>query len=306
MMSSILTFHRIHPDRDPLWDPIDPLLFRKLLRYVQKNYTVLPLEELCLSAPRTPKRPLAITFDDGYRDYIDYALPILDEFKFHSSMYVVTDCVEKGVPTWTYVFDYLFTNTSRLKIDEADYGPFCKNFRVFQWAGKHEQMAYAGRFKQFLKKAPAAVRKIVLQHLAASFTDVEVPQGLMMTWDDLRSLKGANLALGSHTVTHPPLATIEDKTELQNEIAGSRQVMAEKLGEAPLTISYPVGSYNQTVKDLSQAAGYQIGLAVDHILYNNQSRHLFAVPRIELYNDSYFRNVLRIRGIEAFVKSIVR
>ena len=82
--------------------------------------------------------------------------------------------------------------------------------------------------------------------------------------------------------------------------------MAEKLGEAPLTISYPVGSYNQTVKDLSQAAGYQIGLAVDHILYNNQSRHLFAVPRIELYNDSYFRNVLRIRGIEAFVKSIVR
>ena len=147
---------------------------------------------------------------------------------------------------------------------------------------------------------------VVNYSYVSNVSDVDLPKNLMMTWDDLRSLKSERVELGSHTVTHPPLATVEDENELEIEIAGSRKIMKDNLGYNPVTISYPVGSYSPRVKEMSRKAGYQIGLAVDHVLYDNNKRDHFAIPRIEMYNDSYFRNVLRIRGIEAFVKSIVR
>src|SRR6476646_10390283 len=104
---SILLFHRVHPVRDVMWDPIAPARFEFILRFLKKNYTVLPLLEILDTTPHYTKKPLAaVTFDDGYRDFIDYSVPIMDRLKIPSSMYVVTDCISNDKPTWTFEMDY--------------------------------------------------------------------------------------------------------------------------------------------------------------------------------------------------------
>jgi hypothetical protein len=78
------------------------------------------------------------------------------------------------------------------------------------------------------------------------------------------------------------------------------------LGYFPLTISYPVGSYNNTTMLLSEKAGYKIGLAVNQKTYNPAVEGLFQIPRIELYNESWFKTKLRINNIYSRVSKVVK
>src|SRR5438067_13192415 len=107
--SAVLLFHRVTPVRDKMWDPMDPVFFDNTLLYVQKNFHTLPLNELLFDVPRHSSKPLAaLTFDDGYKDFIDYSIPILNKYSMPASMFVVADCIENNTPTWTYVIDYVF------------------------------------------------------------------------------------------------------------------------------------------------------------------------------------------------------
>lgn len=305
MKATILLFHRVNPVRDVLWDPMAPELFAKIMQFVSKKFEVLSLNELCLEKPVTKKPPLAITFDDGYRDYIDYALPVLKKYNFHSSIYVVTDCVDQNMPTWTYVMDYLFYHTHKLTLPVFDYGEDCTTFAVYSWQNKEQQIAYCRKFKQFLKKISNEKRKVIMQSFIKGFDDVGIPGDLMLTWDELRGFKNEQVDIGSHSVSHPPLATIDDEQELEREITISGDIIEKNLGFFPTAISYPVGSYNRRVKDVSEKAGYKIGLAVEQKVYNSDKQDLFEIPRVELYNDSFLRNRIKICGIEAAIKSMI-
>ena len=110
MIVRIFLFHRISPVRDVLWDPIDPDHFENILKYIIKKYSVLQLEDFFLNRYNQKfKKPIAcIVFDDGYKDFINYALPILYKHKCPTSLYIVTECADKNIPPWTYVLDYMF------------------------------------------------------------------------------------------------------------------------------------------------------------------------------------------------------
>lgn len=306
MNATILLFHRVNPVRDVLWDPMAPALFEKIMHFVSKKYEVISLNDLCLHPKVTQKPPLAITFDDGFKDYVDYALPVLNKYNFHSTMFVVTNSVEENIPTWTYVMDYLFYHTQKFEIPYFDYGEECQSFAQYKWQTKEEQIIYCRKFKQFLKKVGNPKRMAIMNAFRNGFNDVNIPGDLMLSWDELRSLNSKWVDIGSHTVSHPPLATIENEQELANEISVSGEIIEKKLGYFPTAISYPVGSYNMQVKEMSKKAGYKLGLAVDQQLYNSAKHDLFAVPRIELYNDSFLRNKIKIYGIEAALKSMIK
>src|SRR5215216_6250634 len=111
-------FHRVNAQRDALWDPMDPSLFERCVKYISSKYTMIQLEELvCDSKAKTSKRQFAtILFDDGYKDNIEYAAAILDKYNVKASFYVVTDCIEKNIPTWTYILDYAFQFTEKKEI----------------------------------------------------------------------------------------------------------------------------------------------------------------------------------------------
>ena len=293
---SILLFHRVHPVRDVMWDPMDPIRFKSILKFIKKNYIVLPLLEILETKPVKGKKPLAaITFDDGYRDFIDYSLPIMDELKIPSSIYIVTDCICENKPTWTYEVDYLFFHTKKLQINwtsNMDFMP--ANLQKSKFVNKKELIAFCLKFKPHIKLIPAQKRKRLIQDLLSSFDDVSIPGDMMMNWNEINQLISSSIEVGSHTVTHPPLATL-NKDDLYKELAGSRSEFFKYTGTNPKVISYPVGSYNQDVKETSALAGYKYGLAVNHKIYNLQSADNFEIPRIELYNEHFWKSWLRIK-----------
>jgi len=304
---AVLLFHRILPERDPLWDPIDPALFAQTLKFIAKRFHIVPLNEMLFENDQHSSKPMAaLTFDDGYRDFIDHAIPMLDKAKLTASMFIVTDCIDNGLPTWTYIIDYLFSNSQKLEWTNFDVDDLPEEYRKVKWDNREEKVAYCKKFKQYLKWIPSVKRDAVIKTLLINFNDIELPRNMMMTWDDVKQIHAGGFNIGSHSVTHPTLATIADDGIVGFELSHSAKRIKERTGITTEVFSYPIGSYDARVKKLTSAAGYKAALAVNKKLYDPAINDLYEIPRIELYNESWLKTRMRINGTVSYLQQLLK
>lgn len=294
-------FHRVNPERDRLWDPMDVELFDKCIAHISKKYKVVKIEDLPSLSER--KNIATICFDDGFKDNITYALPILEKYKVKASFYVVTNCIDKNIPTWTFNLEYLFSNSAK-ETGEIKFSFLPDELNSGNLLSRDEKINYVKKLKPALKLVTHSQRQQVLSYFFDKLNDVIVPQ-IMMNWDDLKKLMELGHTIGSHTLSHPMLASMENENEIEFELEESRKTIYNKLGIWPQTISYPVGSYNEKVKLLSKKAGYKIGLAVKQREYYTAKDDVFEIPRIELYNEPWWKTRLRINGSLERIKRII-
>lgn len=263
------------------------------------------LEDLVTSPALHSKENFAtILFDDGYKDNLVYAAPILAKYNCKASFYVVTDCIENNVVTWTHILEHIFQSTSLSDID-LKFDFLSDELKVTKLPTEEVRMEYLRKLIPFLKILPHEQRNLVIQTVRNTFSDVDLPR-IMMNWQELLELKNAGHYIGSHTVSHCMLGTMSDENEIRNELALSAQAIKKNLGYFPKTISYPVGSYNDTTIRLSKETGYTIGLAVKQKLFDPAKDSAFEIPRIELYNESWLKTRLRILNIIEPLKTLIR
>jgi peptidoglycan/xylan/chitin deacetylase (PgdA/CDA1 family) len=297
-------FHRVNPKRELLWDPMDPVLFEKCIQHISKKYKVVLLEELLEDKNLMLQKNLAtILFDDGYLDNLEYAAPILQKYNCKASFYVVTDCIEKNIPTWTHILEHNFLNTRQTNF-KLNFEFLPAEFKIEQLTTAEKRTAFVKKLKPVLKKLSHQNREQVLAQINLVCDDVKLPK-IMMNWDQVRELKQAGHYIGSHTVSHFMLGTMSNDNDIYEELYNSAKTIEKNLGYFPKTISYPVGSYNQQTIEQSKKAGYVYGLAVKQDLYNPKNDSLFEIPRIELYNESWLKTRLRIsHQLEQLKKAI--
>jgi peptidoglycan/xylan/chitin deacetylase (PgdA/CDA1 family) len=300
-------FHRVSEEQDRLWPPMSPKLFEEVIRFLTKNFFVVGLENY-LDDPqqfKTTKKIAAVLFDDGYKDNLDYAAPILKKYNCPASFYVVTDCINYNLPTWTYILDHLFQQTTRLELVlDFDWLPVEK--RKNHFSSTEQRRVYGAWLKPFLKKLSNTQRVSVCNEVERNFSDVTIPRDKMMNWQEVKQLFNEGFIIGSHTVTHPLLASVEDKQQLKYELEVSAGTIKEQLGFFPRTISYPIGSYDSTVMAYSKEVGYKYGLAVNQRFYDPEQDAEMAIPRVELYNESFLKTRMRISGVMHTIKRLVR
>jgi peptidoglycan/xylan/chitin deacetylase (PgdA/CDA1 family) len=276
---------------------MDISLFEKCIQFISMNFYVVQLEEIFSNDFHfNPKKTYAtIVFDDGYKDNIQYALPILDKHNVKASFYVVTDCIEKNIPTWTYNLDYAFQYTDKHRID-LDFDFLPQELRTKNLPNLGARIAYVKKLKPVIKKISHENRTKIIAAVKELFNDVVLPQ-LMMNWQDLRQLRDQGHYIGSHTVTHSMLGTMSNEEEIKMELVASGEKIRQQLGYFPTTISYPVGSYNESTIRLCKESGYKIGLAVKQQPYDPVTDNCFEIPRIEIYNEPWIKTRLRLLNV---------
>jgi peptidoglycan/xylan/chitin deacetylase (PgdA/CDA1 family) len=297
-------FHQVNPTRNRLWDPIDVTLFEKCIKYITQKYEVVLMEDLVFSGSLQVKNKQAtLMFDDGYKDNIEYAVPILDYYKCKASFYVVTDCIDFNQPTWTHILDHIFLYTGKTDI-HVDFDFLPTGLRAKSLLSLEERVKYVTKLKPFLKTLSNACKNKVLDRVKETCSDVELPK-LMMNWNDLKALKNSGHYIGSHTKTHSMLGTMTQEDDINNELLHSGNRIKEALGYFPMTISYPVGSYNDATKRLAKEAGYKIGLAVKQNVHSPAKEDCFEISRIELYNEPWWKTKLRITNALENIKTLI-
>lgn len=98
----VVVFHRVHEDRDVYGLSIDLRTFKEYCEFFQRHFKVIPLGEFVAKLERGEplNRHLAITFDDGYRDNFDNAVPVLEKLALPATFFVVTQWIGSNVVPW--------------------------------------------------------------------------------------------------------------------------------------------------------------------------------------------------------------
>jgi peptidoglycan/xylan/chitin deacetylase (PgdA/CDA1 family) len=212
-----------------------------------------------------PDNPVLVTFDDGYLDNRQHALPILQRHGIRALFFVATTYVDKRRLFWWDRLAYLFKHANS-PVAHLSY-PTELVLDV-----KRDRKASSRTALKIIKTTRGLDLDRFLGELAAA---LEVPwdealerrlaDRCIMTWDDVRALRAGGMDVGSHTRTHRVLDTVEPG-QLTDELAASKADIERELGEKIASISYPVGRAIRRLPIIERAvrdAGYEIGFSVE-------------------------------------------
>ena len=266
----ILSYHRVaplppdHAFEDGVIDAT-PEEFDRQVAMVTRYFNVIGSEQLCAWAEggKLPPNPLAITFDDGYRDNHAAALPILARHGARAIFFVSTAYVTERRLFWWDRIAYLLKRSARARI-EVDYpAPLVVEL-------KGDRAPAISAVRRLVRDQPGLDIERFLVELGRAAevafdaaTERRLADELLMTWDEVRALRAAGMDVESHTRTHRVLQTLSPG-EIKDELSGSRADLERELGGKVRALSYPVGKAIANVPAIREAvrdAGYQIGFS---------------------------------------------
>jgi peptidoglycan/xylan/chitin deacetylase (PgdA/CDA1 family) len=263
----ILCYHRVVPMSDPDLFPFDsdlvsatPVDFAWQMRYLRRHMSPISVETL-LAALRgeggLPPRAVLVTFDDGYDDCVQYALPVLKQQGIPAAVFVASGHIGSEETFW---FDRLachLLNTDARSIDLPE-------------AGISERLAEERRCRRevyarivsALKGVPNEVRIAALERIRrqcpvrhdSSTAGMSRP----LSAEQLIEASRNGISVQSHTVSHPILANL-DAQQLHAELAQSRAAIGNLTGVPPEMLAYPNGTwedFGQREVDAARECGY--------------------------------------------------
>ncbi len=255
---SIAIFHRVLAEPDPIFpDELDRAGFDRVCAWLAAWFEVLPLDEAVRRLVRgeLPPRALAITFDDGYADNHDVALPVLRAHGLPATFFIATGYLDGG-RMWN---DTVVESVRRCAAGELDLRglelPLPDAFRLDSAAARRAAIDALLLATKYLPPAErlAAVGRIAERAGAA------LPSTLMMSSAQVRAMADAGMQIGAHTVSHPILARLDDGQAL-DEMVRSKARLEELLARPVTLFAYPNGrpgrDYLPRDVALAQQAGF--------------------------------------------------
>lgn len=266
----ILTFHRVAKvtpeyrfDEGVIGTTPDELASQ--IAVVGNYFNSVSLEDVMqfVDGAPLPENPVLVTFDDGYRDNREIALPILQRHGVKAVFFIATDYLTRRRIFWWDRISYILKTCAPGSIALAYPSPLVLDVNT------HEQRTDARRvLLRVVKSTFGLDLERFLTELASAAAvpwsesdERRSADELLMTWDQVRELRAAGMSVQSHTRSHRVLQTLRP-AQLADELEGSRLELERQLQERIYAISYPVGHTIDDRADVRRAlrdAGYKIG-----------------------------------------------
>ncbi|MBF0351733.1 MAG: polysaccharide deacetylase family protein [SAR324 cluster bacterium] len=300
---AILMYHRVLPleQMDPLNDPnrdlaVSTQLFEEQIQFITNHYPVISMNAVPAHM-ENPEAPfsIVITFDDGYRDNLLYALPILQKYKVPATIYIATRFPEGDCWMWWFELWELLQNRSVLEYEW--------NAQIFHWeirSQKEKLAAFREINPQFLYASNASRYKLMdklgVVH-PRQYTE------LCLSWEEIIELsKEPLITIGGHTHTHPNLKYLSEE-EITEEVVNGKKLLEEKIGKKVCHFAYPYGEAGEREFEMIPRHGFKT--AVMTWCEPVTKEKIFKMPR---YETSRLRNQelkVKLSGWNAFWKKNV-
>ncbi|MGK5047907.1 polysaccharide deacetylase family protein [Janthinobacterium sp. GB4P2] len=259
---SILIYHRVLARPDPLFPgEVDARLFERQLRLLKRFYVPLSLAEAVhrLQDGSLPPRAACITFDDGYADNAQVALPLLQRHGLHATFFIATGYLDGG-QMWndTVIEAVRHAAGPVLDLQEHELG-------TLPVASLAQRQAAIATLLGQLKYLPFARRQQLAMQIRRQ-AGATAGQAAMLSTAQLRQLQAAGMGLGAHTASHPILSTLPDHAARRDIANGKRQL--ESLIQAPVSLfAYPNGKagrdYGAPHVAMVNSLGFEAAVATD-------------------------------------------
>jgi peptidoglycan/xylan/chitin deacetylase (PgdA/CDA1 family) len=306
---TVLTYHRVaRPcDASGLDEgvvDVTPELLERQLAFLRRWFHPIGIDDLLAfvrSRKALPKNAVLLTFDDGYRDNHDVALPILARHGVRATFFVATEYVERRRPFWWDRVALLIKRSPRDHIDIRYPEPLRLSLENTQ-----AREAATRRVLRIVKERAGLDLDRLIDDLERASDVVlgrqeerRIADETVMTWSHVAALHRAGMHVQSHTCTHRVLQTL-DAADLARELRRSRQMLEEVLGDPVCAIAYPVGkSVNAAphVKCAVRDAGYELGFTNGTGVNRLSALDPLDARRVSLeiaLGDGFFRTMLAL------------
>lgn len=232
--------------------------FLKQMEFLARNYHPVTVEDLrlFLSAQKVlTHKSVAVTFDDGYADNAEVVAGVLNRVGIPGSFYLSVESVDTGISPWFCHLRHAFATTrKRCWLDATG-----RSWELGDEAQRELAVSTAcGHLTPLVGKAQAKALEAIERDLGTE--PLVTRKRLMMTWEQARKLCQDGHAVGSHGLTHPNMAYLDDAS-LKHELTASKRKMENELAVPVVHFSYPAAggdvSWTEHTVTATEQAGYQ-------------------------------------------------
>ena len=287
----ILTLHHVRPPRPGRFQPnrileITPRFLTRVVKLLRRSgLDLVSLDEMHrrMTEGDFARRFVCLTFDDGYRDTLTFAYPILRAAGVPFAVYVASSFPDRLGEFWWLALEAVIAKNDQigLVIDGENRSFACRTL-----AEKH---ALFDELYWWLRRRPTeAETRAIVRNLAACY-QVDIAafcKDLCMDWRELAQLAADPLVtIGAHTVNHPMLAKLPaDAARAEMDL--SRSVIEAALSRRPQHLAYPFGDATSAgPREFAAAAALGFKTAVTTrpgVIFAAHRERLTALPRISL------------------------
>jgi peptidoglycan/xylan/chitin deacetylase (PgdA/CDA1 family) len=291
----ILMYHSIsEPGIDPWELAVSPLNFEKQLQVLQKIYNVSSVRDIVsrVQRGRLKNKSIALTFDDGYRNNIENAKPLLEKYNVPATFFITNNFGEGKLFWWDRLANLIlrtpqlpadFNLTIRGEIfsysigEESTINEYLEQLHR-KWVApgtpptKRSRLFY--KLWQLMQPLPPAEIDNLINEIKNWETvneEVILPGTSLITEDQLRKLSSHHLIdIGLHTANHVALNYHSAFTQ-ETEILQNKKQLEQFLNKEITTIAYPYGEYNNTTLDIVKKIGLQAAFTVEYNVVKHTS-----------------------------------
>lgn len=299
----ILTLHHVRPPRSGSFQPnrlleVAPDFFARLVRRLRRSrMDLISLDEMHrrLTEQDYGRRFACLTFDDGYRDFLEHAHPVLRRYEVPFAMYVPTSFPDRIGELWWLALEAVIAKNARigLLIDGREQRFDCRSAR--------DKRELFGQLYWWLRsrKTEEELRAIVRDLCGRYGVDMkELCEKLCMTWSEVTELAHDPLAtIGAHTVNHVILSKTSEQAA-RSEMEMGCSVLEAAIGVRPRHFAYPVGDASAAGERefaIARNLGFKTAVTTQPgVLFPAHRDHLMALPRISVNGEFQQMRYLKV------------
>jgi peptidoglycan/xylan/chitin deacetylase (PgdA/CDA1 family) len=262
----VLTLHRVLDDAS--FSKTDSLAnivvrkssFGKLARYVTGKYEVLDVQK-ALPGPSSGRLRVAFTFDDGWQDNFENALPVLKQYGIPATIFLCTGLMDRTAPFWPE------------QVRGTLYSSLCASY------GKRADRLVEALIEG-LKYGSAEARQshldLLLQQTNGQPTKF-FDSDATLSWQQIGAMRSEGVAFGSHGHTHQIMTSVALDLA-KAEACDSKTAIESALKDPCRTFAYPNGNWSPEIRDLLSEGGYRLAFTTDRGAWMPGTDKL-AIPR---------------------------
>jgi peptidoglycan/xylan/chitin deacetylase (PgdA/CDA1 family) len=281
----ILLYHRITElDADPQLLAVSPRNFREHLEIIRGRFNPISLDQLLSAhaARDIPPDSVVVTFDDGYADNFEIAVPLLAEYDIPATIFVTPRIEPVTREFWWDDLERIVLTAPRLSADlrlecggtvhewhiadGSNDRPSSRDWNVLSSEPVSERQGLYLFLCHLLRPMRDDHRSGILDELRAWAGAVEIvrPSHRSMLHEQIRAAAAHDLIeIGAHTLTHPQLSTLSVNRQFE-EIQGSRSELERITGRSVTSFAYPFGcrgDFGEESAAMARVAGFQCACA---------------------------------------------
>lgn len=281
----VLTYHRIgEPGASPYYEPIysaTPEALRQQLRYLRDHFDMPAVMDI--DPDGNVRVPTAlVTFDDGYRDNVEAALPVLADAGVPATFFLPAALIDRPrLPWWDHA-SYVIKQTAQTQLVLDPPTPLALDLARLGRPSALRQVIQL--YLDGLVPDEAQFRAHLEDRAAVAVDDEALGRALFLDWDDARRLRDAGMSIGAHGHTHRRLAALSEDDQ-RTELTASKHLLEERTARPVHALAYPFGwpgTFTDTTQRLARETGYRLAFSAIEGVNARRTWSRFALRRLNI------------------------